>query len=62
MLNVQSQTAPGSEFFQRDFHGAAIIDHQGHEIPMTAEMIDSALEKISHEQEQLPKKHDFITF
>lgn len=62
MLNVQTQTPPNHEFFQRDFHGGAIIDQQGHEIPMTAEMIDSALEQLSEAQEQMPKKYSFITF
>ena len=62
MLNAQPQTPPHNEFFQRDFHGGAIIDNHGQEIPMTAEMIDSALEQLSQEQDRQPKKYGFITF
>ncbi len=62
MLNVQAQTQSNSDFFQRDFHGGAIIDSHGQEIPMTAEMIDSALEQLSQEQDRTPKKYGFITF
>ena len=29
----------------RDFHGAAILDERGREIPMTAKMIDDALQQ-----------------
>jgi hypothetical protein len=55
MLNIQTPMAshPTPVIAQqqksvaRDFHGAAIIDASGREIPMTAEMIDSALEKLS---------------
>ncbi len=29
----------------RDFHGAALLDERGREIPMTAKMIDDALQQ-----------------
>lgn len=36
----------------RDFHGAAVIDSCGREIPLTAEMIDQALARLCRETDQ----------
>ncbi|GAA5316512.1 MAG: hypothetical protein AseanaTS_17160 [Candidatus Pelagadaptatus aseana] len=56
MLSIQAPlvatSAQQQSHFARDFHGAAIIDASGNEIPMTAEMIDSTLERLSEEWER----------
>lgn len=62
MLNAQVQTPPNNECFQRDLHGGAIVDSNGREIPMTAEMIDTVLEQLSLEQDEKQKKYNFIPF
>jgi hypothetical protein len=35
---------------QANFHGAAVIDKQGREIPITEDMIKQACEKLEREQ------------
>lgn len=33
---------------ETDFHGAAIIDEQGHEIPITEQMVQQACSALDH--------------
>ncbi len=35
---------------EKDFHGAAVIDQQGREIPITEAMVKKACEKLEEEQ------------
>jgi len=43
--NNQKETAP-------DFHGAAIIDDEGHEIPITDEMVKGACEDLEEHRKK----------
>ena len=38
-----------------DFHGAAIVDQDGHEIPITEDMIQSACSDLEDASASLPK-------
>lgn len=35
-----------------DFHGAAIIDNEGHEVPITDEMVKNACENLEKQREK----------
>lgn len=43
----RNENSHGQLSEQRDFHGAAIIDDSGNEIPITEEMIQHACDELS---------------
>lgn len=43
---VQTQAKKKPEDTRADFHGAAIIDNEGHEVPITEKMVKQACDKL----------------
>lgn len=41
-----------------DFHGAAVIDEEGNEIPITEEMVQDAFEELEELEEQTSEDTD----
>ncbi|TNE80327.1 MAG: hypothetical protein EP334_03250 [Gammaproteobacteria bacterium] len=48
---------PGGEE-QPDFHGAAVIDAEGNEIPITEDMVQEAFEELEELEEQEQSSDD----
>jgi hypothetical protein len=52
MTTASTETHPenNQEESHSDFHGAAIIDNQGHEVPITDEMVKNACEDLERQR------------
>ncbi len=48
----QNQVQDNPEDTTADFHGAAVIDNEGHEVPITEEMVQQACDDLEENRDK----------